>query len=108
MLEHDTEIIKIKSTLSKQFQSKHKLYDLASNIEENLQNETPTFINLSCRDYLKNNSCPRKKSMGDVQQSIIKRVARRSDPVMLILRANVCIVKNLALKTKNMQIEKTL
>ena len=85
-----------------------KLDNLASSIEENLQNKTPTFIHLSCRDYLRNNSRPRKRSMGDAQQSIVKRVARRSDPVMLILRANVFIVKNLVLKTKNMQIEKTL
>ena len=59
-----------------------KLDNLASNIEENLQNKTPTFIHLSCRDYLRNNSRPRKRSMGDAQQSIVKRVARRSDPVM--------------------------
>ena len=29
-----------------------KLENLVSNIEENLQNKTPTFIRLSCRDYL--------------------------------------------------------
>ena len=57
-------------TISEQAQAL-KLYNLASNIEENLQNETPAFINLSCRDYLRNNSRPRKKSMGDAQQSII-------------------------------------
>ena len=59
-----------------------KLDNLASSIEENLQNKTPTFIHLPCRDYLRNNSRPRKRSMGNAQQSIAKRVASRSDPVM--------------------------
>ena len=85
-----------------------KLDNLASSIEGNLQNKTLTFIHLSCRDYLRNNSRPRKRSMGDAQQSIVKHVARGSDPVMFDLRANVFIVKNLVLKTKSMQKEKTL
>ena len=66
-----------------------KLDNLASNIEENLQSKTPVFIRLSCRDYLRNNSRPKKRSMGDAQQSIPKCVARRSDPAMFDFR-NQC------------------
>ena len=85
-----------------------KLDNLASNIEENLQSKTPVFIRLSCRDYLRNNSRPKKRSMGDAQQ-IFPNVLRGDLTLRcLILRANVFIVKNLVLKTKNMQIEKIL
>ena len=38
-----------------------KLNNLASNIAENLQNKTLTFIHLSCRDYLRNKSRPRNR-----------------------------------------------
>ena len=37
-----------------------KLDNVAPNIEENLLNKTSTFIHLSCRDYLRNNSRPRE------------------------------------------------
>ena len=42
-----------------------ELNNLASNNEENLQSKTPTFIHLSCREYLRNNSRPKERSMGD-------------------------------------------
>ena len=57
-----------------------KLSNLASTIAENLQNKTPAFIYLSCRDYLRNKSRPRKGSIEHAQQISVKRVARRSNP----------------------------
>ena len=91
-----------------------KLDNLASSIEENLQNKTPTFIHLSCRDYLRNNSRPRKRSMGDAQQSIVKRVARRSDPVMFDFKSQCfycekpCIEDKKHADRKNFEIVSTI
>ena len=82
--------------------------NLASSIEENLQNKTPTFIHLSCRDYLRSNSYPRKRSMEMLRKVLSNVLPGDLTLRRLILRANVFIVKNLVLKTKNMQIEKTL
>ena len=57
-----------------------KLSNLASTIAENLQNKTPTFIYLSCRDYLRNKSRPRKRLIEHAQQIRVKRVTKRSNP----------------------------
>ena len=42
-----------------------KLTNLASNIAENLQNKAPTFIHLSCKDYLRNKFRPKKRLTED-------------------------------------------
>ena len=91
-----------------------KLDNLASIIEGNLQNKTPTFIHLSCRHYLRNNFRPRKRSMGGAQQSIDKRVARRSDPVMFDFKSQCfycekpCIEDKKHADRKNFEIVSTI
>ena len=85
-----------------------KLNNIISNIAKHFPNKTPILINLSCRNYLRNKFCPRNWLIEDAQQSSVKRVARRSDPHCMILKTNVFTVGKVALKTKNILIEKTL
>ena len=58
--------------------------------------------------YLRNKSRPRKRLTEDAQQSSVKSVAGDLTLDCSIIRANVFIVKNLVLMTKNILIEKTL
>ena len=93
---------------------KRKRPNLVSSIEEYLQNKTPTFIHSSCRDYLRNNFRPRKRSIGDAQQSIAKRAARRSDPVMFDFKSQCfyceqpCIEDKKRADRKNFEIVSTI
>ena len=60
-----------------------QLNNLASNIAEIFKIHStfsPTFIHLSCRDYLRNISRQSKRLLENVQQSSVKRVTKRSDP----------------------------
>ena len=57
---------------------KLNLTDLAAVLENNLQNNIPTFIHLTCRDKLRNQSRPRSRL--DINEpDLSKRPARRSD-----------------------------
>ena len=57
---------------------KTNLTDLAAVLENNLQNNIPTFILLTCWDKLRNQSCPNRR-LETNEPDLSKHPARRSD-----------------------------
>ena len=86
-----------------------KLNNLASNIAENLQNKTPTFIyHVETTSSKTTKSRPRNRLIEDAQQSSVKRVARRFNPGLYDFKSQCFYSKKLELKTKIILMVKTL